>query len=124
MVLMAPLQPLTVKQERHHVEAPATGPFLRKSQNTVSIHPNGIEIITVSILFRRLKILFFEPSRDCRLEGHSQSQYSVGNRSSRGKEGARRFFYAVVFVYRRKCVVGKLPCNALAFVCALAQTDC
>ena len=31
---------------------------------------------------------------------------------------------AVVCVFRRKCVVGKLPCNALAFVWALAQTDC
>ena len=31
---------------------------------------------------------------------------------------------AVVGVCRRKCVVGKLPCNALTFVCALAQTDC
>ena len=30
---------------------------------------------------------------------------------------------AVVFVCRRTCVVGKLPCNALTFVQALAQTD-
>ena len=31
---------------------------------------------------------------------------------------------AVVCVCRRNCVVGKLPCSALTFVCALAETDC
>ena len=31
---------------------------------------------------------------------------------------------AAVFVCRRKCVAGKLPCNALAIVWALAQADC
>ena len=33
------------------------------------------------------------------------------------------FFFTVVCVCRRKCVVGKLPCNAVAFEWALAQTD-
>ena len=44
------------------------------------------------------------------------------------KGNAQRFFTGwpsvVVFVCLQKCVVGKLPCNVLAFVWALAQTDC
>ena len=50
-------------------------------------------------------------------------------RGPRGKANSQRFFFFFilvdqVFVCRRHCVVGKLLCNALTFVCALSQADC
>ena len=106
----------------------ATSPFLRKSQNTVSIHPMVLE----PLLFRRLKMLFFLPSRDWqysnsqKLEPHSKSQYTVFTIEARVVQQTHSVFFCftVVCVCHRKCVVGKLPCNAVAFEWALAQTDC
>ena len=95
--------------------------------------PNGTETMTVSMLPTEKKNCFLA-SQDWqyfnshKLEAHSKSQYTVYNRGPRGTANAQAFFLLVdqvpLCVCRRTCVVGKLPCNVLAFVWALAQTDC
>ena len=71
----------------------------------------------------------FLPSRDWqysnshKLEPHSKSQYTDFTTEARVVQ-THSVFFTVVCVCRRKCVVGKLPCNAVAFEWALAQTDC
>ena len=100
-------------------------PILTKIPKYCFNTSNGTETITVSILFRRLKNIVFSPpgigneySNSHMLEAHSKSQYSVYNRGPRGTANAQRFFFT-----GGPSVVGKLPCNALAFVWALPQAE-
>ena len=94
---------------------------------------NDTETITVPMLFRRLKILFVYPPWDWQTLRTLTSSKRTQNRNTPFFTEARvvrqthsAFFTggpsAVVCVSRRKCVVGKLRCNALAL--ALGQTDC
>ena len=90
--------------------------------------------MTVSTLFRRLKIMFFLRLR----VGNTptlKSSKRTQNRNAPFTTEVRVVWQthsgifavgpsAVVLVCRRMCVVGKLPCNVLTFVCALALTDC
>ena len=72
-------------------------PIFTKIQKYCFNTSNGAETITVAILFRRLKILFFYPSRigntpnSHKLEAHSKSQYSVYNTGTRGTANAQGF---------------------------------
>ena len=97
---------------------------------------NGAETITVSFLFRRRKnSVFFNPPgigktptlTSSKRTQHLNTPFATEARVEQQTHSG--FFFtggpsAVVCVCRCKCVVGKLPCNALAIVWALAQTDC
>ena len=76
-----------------------TGPFFYENPKALFQYIQCTEIITVSILFRRLKNTSFLPfwdsqySNSHKLEAHSQSQYTVYNRCPRGKANTQRFLY-------------------------------
>ena len=79
--------------------APAAGPFLRKSPNTVSIHRTVLKPLLFQHCLVDCKILIFYPLRigntpnSHKLEAHSKSQYTVYNRGPRGTANAQRFFF-------------------------------
>ena len=110
--------------------------ILENPEILFQIHPNGTDSITVSTLFHRLKkLFFFSPLPGIGNTPTLASSKRTQNRNTPFTTEAfveRRtssvFFTggpsAVVCVCRRKCVVGKLLCDALAFVWALAQTKC
>ena len=99
--------------------------FLRKSQNTISTHPNGAETSSVSILVCRLKNAVFYPpgiSNTPTLtssKAHSKSPYSVYNRGPHGEANAQRscllvgqvplYSCAVESVLRESCLVTRSP---------------
>ena len=115
-----------------------TGSVFAKSPKYCFNTSNGTETITVSILFRRLKrqCFFSLPpllplSPGLAILQLSQSLKSTQNRNTQFTTEARvvrqtrsGFFCWAVFACRRKCAVGKLPRDALTFMCAVAQADC
>ena len=67
----------------------------------------GLAILQLSQTRGALKIAIPRFTTEARVVMQTHNGFSTGVPS------------AVVFVCRRKCVAGKLPCNALTFVCAL-----
>ena len=88
------------------------------------VHPMVLKPLLFPTLFRRLKNTVLYPpgignSPTLTSSKRTQkSQYSVYNRGPRGKANAQRFFY-----WWTKCRCIRVP-SKVAFVCALAQTDC
>ena len=114
---------------------PTGGLFHENPPNTVSIHPVVLKPLLFQYCFANWKILFFYPPRigdapnSHKLEAHSKNRNTPFTTEARVVRQTHSVFFtggpsAVVCVCRRKCVVGKFPCNALAFVRALAQPDC
>ena len=95
--------------------------------------PNGTETMTVSMLPTE-KTVFYPPrignTSTLTSSKRTQNRNTPFTTEARLVRQTHRFFFftggpsAVVRVCRRTCVVEKLPCNVLAFVWALAQTDC
>ena len=108
----------------------ATGPFLRKSQNTVSIHPMILTPLLYQYCFNTEKYCFSLQGLAILQLSQARSALKIAKPPFTTEARVVRQAFssgvpsAAVCVWRRKCVVGKLPCNALAFVWRFAQTDC